>query len=882
MRSGAIGGSASWYISTMVPGLHPFEELESALARIAITPVGGTAEAMASERRGISRGVRRFLPDDGQLVLVIDQFEELFMLCADPHERELFIAGLIEALTEPRSRLRVVCTLRADFYDRPLRHPELAKLVEGSTVAVTPLAADELEAAITEPAHRAGVEFEPGLVAHIVADVVDQPGALPLLQYALTELFDRQEQGVLTLAAYEAFGGLTGALARRGEDLYTTESEREREATRRLFTRLVSLGEATEDTRRRVRRSELGGDADTQAMIDRFGEARLLSFDRDPTTREQTVEVAHEALLREWPRLRAWLDDDRDGLRLQRHITTSASAWEARARDDSELYHGARLETATHWVDEHPGELNDTERAFIDASRDQHRSIEAARVRSARRLRRAVVAMAAIAIIALVAGGIAWRQQRAATSSRRAAAAAAREANDQRDAATASATDAEQQRLISDQQRLLAQAASRDADTQRESAVATAYAAETARMAAIAPRLAKSDPTLGMLLAAEADQRGRDPATLGALQDVLAADTTLGYIRPGPANYIVQQVGFDAAGDIVTFGGIPAGNTYDEQIIIWDAHTHVKIRSIPNPRTSIPQGPEVVSISGNEAAWIDTNNDVWTADLTTGEIMPQGGAADAVGLAIDAVSHQLVVVTSTGEVQAFDDGQNSPRWTAGGDLAVPGTKAYVVFNQAGTKVYISRTLGVRVFEMTSGNEFPGVSYPTGGAPQYIAPLASDDSKVIIGSPDKAVLANLNDGTTTEVPPAVKSSDSYNFIATGGDRYAAIDFNGSVTISDATNATLVGPIELNSGRTWAAAVSPDGRTMVVGGDIGAEIIALDASTLMRATLPIPSDFKHFVAISDRLTYASNTTTDPKDFQVHTGSYWDCEPQCAQST
>ena len=178
----------------MMPGADPFEELEAALARVAGTSVGGLAELMAADRRGIGRAVKQILPDEtSELVLVIDQFEEIFTLCPDAAVRHRFAAGLVAAISEVRSRLRVVSTLRADFYDRPLRVPELAAVVEQGTVVLAPLAADELELAITEPALRAGSRFEPGLVARIVADVVDQPGALPLLQYALTELFERRE-----------------------------------------------------------------------------------------------------------------------------------------------------------------------------------------------------------------------------------------------------------------------------------------------------------------------------------------------------------------------------------------------------------------------------------------------------------------------------------------------------------------------------------------------------------------------------------------------------------------------------------------------------------------------------------------------------------------
>ena len=314
-----------------------------------------------------------------------------------------------------------------------------------------------------------------------------------------------------------------------------------------------------------------------KSAIDRFGAARLLTFDRDPTSREQTVEVAHEALICEWPRLHSWIDEDRDGLRLHRHLTTTVSGWEASGRDENELYRGARLEAAAQWMALHPVDLNEPELAFIAASEDLDRTTQAAALRSARRLRRSLVAVATIAAFALIAGGLAWGKQREATHSRRAADAAALEATQQRDAARVSATEG-------DRQRRAAERATAEASAQRKTAQQTAFTAETERMAALAPKLAKTDPTLGLLLAAEANGRdSSNPNTLGALQDVLAAENTLGYIRPGATRpgYLFQQVGYDTAGNIVTFGGTPSGSSWDEEIVVWDSVTHSRVRSFP-------------------------------------------------------------------------------------------------------------------------------------------------------------------------------------------------------------------------------------------------------------------------------------------------------------
>jgi energy-coupling factor transporter ATP-binding protein EcfA2 len=328
LRQNAIAGSKDWFIVEMTPGSHPLEELETALLRIAINPPPTLLDQLQADTRGLLRAVKRILPDDeSELLLVIDQFEELFTLVEDEAARSHLLDSLHVAVTEPESRLRVVITLRADFYDRPLLYAGFGDLLRQRMETVLPLSSEELGQAIAGPAERVGATFEMGLIPIIVSDVQEQPGTLPLMQYALTELFERRQGRRLTLDAYQASGSVFGALARRADELYTELDDAGRAATRRLFLRLVTLGEGVEDTRRRVLRSELeafgddedqrdseiqnpkstpalrAGASEIQNVIDTFGQYRLLTFDRDPVTRGPTVEVAHEALIREWDRL---------------------------------------------------------------------------------------------------------------------------------------------------------------------------------------------------------------------------------------------------------------------------------------------------------------------------------------------------------------------------------------------------------------------------------------------------------------------------------------------------------------------------------------------------------------------------------------------------
>ena len=237
---------------------------------------------------------------------MIDQFEEVFTQ-SDDKERRRFLDLLHAATSKATSRIHVLLTLRADFYDRPLLYETFGALIEGHTKLILPLSSEELRAAIVQPAERIGLQVEPALVTAILGELSAEVGALPLLQYALTEVFQRRDGRKLSLAAYEASGGVLGALARRADEVYLSLSPDAQAIAQQSFLRLVTLGEGTEDTRRRVRLAELNSlvknKADLQAVTDAYGKYRLLSFDRDIESREATLEIAHEALIREWGRL---------------------------------------------------------------------------------------------------------------------------------------------------------------------------------------------------------------------------------------------------------------------------------------------------------------------------------------------------------------------------------------------------------------------------------------------------------------------------------------------------------------------------------------------------------------------------------------------------
>jgi WD40 repeat protein len=401
-----------WEVVLMRPGARPLESLAARLVALG----GGAAmqktlDALTGDPRSLHLAASLALverPAGSRVLFVVDQFEEVFTLCHDDTERRAFFANLLYGATIPDGPSGVLLTMRADFYHRCGAYPELAQQLAASQYLVSPLQSDGLRQAIEEPARRVGLAFEPGLAATILEDVTAQPGALPLLEHALLELWERRSGGLLTLDGYRESGGVEGAIAKRADEVFDSLTPPAQELARRTFLRLTQPGEGTEDTRRRAQLAELEG-ADA---VNRLVQARLLTTSRDDEAGGEMVEVAHEALIRGWPRLRAWIDEDRAGLVVHRRLTDAAYEWERLGRDPGALYRGAPLTTALEWRKENEDELNDVEREFVDTSRQLEQ-------RSARWRRALVIALALLAVAATTAAVWAVFQTRQANTQKR-------------------------------------------------------------------------------------------------------------------------------------------------------------------------------------------------------------------------------------------------------------------------------------------------------------------------------------------------------------------------------------------------------------------------------------------------------------------------------
>ncbi|WP_328749072.1 AAA family ATPase [Streptomyces sp. NBC_00285] len=423
LEEGALLGDAEdggRTILQLVPGADPVTELTRRIPELEAVLSGADSE-MTDRPPEFASAVREAVASWDRRgaaaappVVIVDQFEEAFTLCADETARRTFVRLLHAACTpegpDAPAPALVLLGVRADFYERCLNHPELADALQHRHMVLGPLTGGELREAVTGPARAVGLELEPGLAELIVREVsADGPrgahdaGVLPLLSHALLSTWQRRKAGRLTLSGYRAAGGIQGAVAATAERAWTGLDPAARTAARLLLLRLVRLGEDTQATRRRGTRRQLAAESTdpgkTEESLEALVRARLVTLDAD------TVEITHEALLTAWPRLREWIDEDRSDHLLRQRIEEDGRSWEGSHRDSSLLYRGSRLEQARTWAKS----AGDT---FLTRS-----AVEflAASVRLRRRTvliaRGAVSALVVLAMVAVGSAVVAWQQR---------------------------------------------------------------------------------------------------------------------------------------------------------------------------------------------------------------------------------------------------------------------------------------------------------------------------------------------------------------------------------------------------------------------------------------------------------------------------------------
>ncbi len=388
IRTGEVDGTYDWEVVRMRPGPRPIHELAVRLTQRTrgTTEELATLEAALLARTSTLSDTVDLLLADGErsthLLLAVDQYEEIFTQ-AEEKDAKAFVDNLLHATTVPGGRVTAVIAMRADFLDRALDHSRaLAEAVEQSQKLLLPMGPKQLRATIELPALQARLHFDDGIVDTLVHEVEGQPGDLPLLQFILQRLWRERDGARMTWEAYRRLGTLRGAITDWAENFLNALDAEEQEVVRRLFGRLVSLGEGTADTRRRASREELEGVAPDRGgeLLDRLIAKRLL------TAAEDGVEIIHDALIREWERLRRWIDSDRERLRTQYEVAWVAFRWDRDGRHDEDLWRGGRLLRALEMHHTETLIMTPLEQEFLQASADaerraraqQRREIEAA------------------------------------------------------------------------------------------------------------------------------------------------------------------------------------------------------------------------------------------------------------------------------------------------------------------------------------------------------------------------------------------------------------------------------------------------------------------------------------------------------------------------
>ncbi|ACU75752.1 transcriptional regulator, XRE family [Catenulispora acidiphila DSM 44928] len=766
----------AWKVVLLTPGDRPLTALAQSLTNLSATSGADTVAALRTDPgtcRGLARAVTDELDGPG-LVIVVDQFEEVFTSCSDESEREAFIAALCSAarnhsvddegaIPAAAGRVQVVVGLRADFYPQVLRHSQLATALQEAQIVVAPMSREDLRRAIIEPARSAGVAFEPGLVELILTEIAPpgadpsviahDSGALPLLGHALLATWERRRHGLLTADEYRATGGIHGAVARSAEDVFTRLSPAQQSLARQLFLRLVHVADQVADTRRRVARHDLlPGSPDTeidaeglQPVLDAFVENRLITSSRD------TVEIAHEALLVAWPRLRAWIDADRAGLRVHRQLGDAAAAWRDADRDPHMLYRGVALAAAKEWADDltHRLDLYPLELDFLDRAVRAEQAERQARRRSTLRLRRLVATLTVLVAVAGLLAGYAFQQRNVAAKQQA-------EATRQRDSAISRQVAIEASKVRSTDVTLAEQ------------------------LAIAAFRISPTPDARGALLDSWSTPAATRVFTKASVVQSVAVTSDARTMATSGAGGLVQLWGLTDPGRPKPLVDLPTGHTY----------TMFSLAFSPDGRTLAVGGAQGVIRVWN------------TTDPARPVALPPpltGTTATVYSLAFSPDGRLLVAAGSDGSVRLWNMADPSRPEAIGPPLVSFGKSAQAVAFSPNGRVLAagSRDGTVRLWQVTGPTSPTELGGPLTDTAHVVYSLAfgPDGQTLAVGSSDGVVqLWNLNDPTrpTTSGQPLTGPGSWVNSLvfSPDGTRLAAADSDDQVWLWDAGTRQLV--------------------------------------------------------------------------------------------
>lgn len=827
--------SSGWPVFIMTPTAHPLEALAACLNREAqqSLQVRRLADDLEQHHESLSltlAGIASFT-DAERAVLVVDQLEELFTLCRSETEQRTFIDNLMYAASQPGGLALVLIVLRADFYAHCARFNTLRSAVSQSQEYIGPMTSDELRRAIAEPARAGHWELEPGLVELLLHDVgadvghIPEPGALPLLSHALLETWGRRRGRILTLSGYTATGGVRGAIAETAETVYYDQLEpNQRQIARQIFLRLTELGgdSSTADTRRRVSFNELVTRPEEAEQV--HGVLLALADARLITTEQETAEVAHEALIREWPTLRAWLEEDREALRLHRRLTEAAQEWDTLGQDTESLYRGLRLAQIQDWASSHPENLNLLERAFLKASQAlaeeevlarealRQRELQAAQqlaeaerqraedqVHTNQRLqRRAIGLVMALAVAGTLALTALLFWQRAAQANHMANA------------------------------RELAAAAVSNLQVDPERSVLLAlHALEEAPILEARNALHQAIPALHIIKTVPAhtggavdvvySPDGRLIATMGIHGDVRLWDAATGE----PIGNLIAAV--DDFGNSMAFS--PDGRTlavsFNTYVQLFDAHSGALTGTITGEGLvseigyNLGVGQICFSPDGRRLALanLDIATQVWDLESLQLVMSTQGGDFANIAIACSPDGTFLANAGQAGVVRVYDahDGTLVYQFDLGGFIHS------LSFSPDGARLVAGSEDGrVKVWDMATGDVLVKLPRISG---MYDIAFLADGAFVTAGQDGTA---RVWDSLSGEELLTLAGPTSTIIGVAGsplGGRIATSAYDGSLRIWDATHGRELATIQAHDEVIWNVAYSPDGRQIASTGADG---------------------------------------------------------------
>jgi WD40 repeat protein/DNA-binding SARP family transcriptional activator len=830
LAAGALPGSDGWVTIEMRPGSRPTWELARAALR-------GADPGEADVADLLQRMVFGEQPEP-RVVLVVDQMEELWTVCTDAADRKAFLDAITDLIEgPPRSTVVVAC--RADHVPRLAEHESLGRALADSTLVVGAMSAAELRRSIERPARRAGLLLDDELVDALVDDAEDEPGSLPLLSTALLELWEQSEGRRLTLAQYTATGGLRGAVARLAEGTYATFDDRQMQAVRVLMLRLAGSETGSSVTRRRVTLAELADLPDPQvaAVVEPLVRARMLSV------QGEHVEVAHEALYREWPRLRGWLDEHRTLRATQQRLAAAALEWDEGGRERTELWRGSRLAAGLEVAVSAPGQVTTVERVFLAAGEAQAQAEQreaeqqaAAAATQNRRLRGLLAGAVVLLAAAVLAGTLAARAE--ATAEREARVATAR----QLAASSLAALDVDPELGV-----LLALSAVRT--TREADGIVLREAREALHQSVNASRVVATYPGVGGLVDWSPD--GSVFVTEGpegtGLVDVRDPDT-------GESIRAWQGHDIDVNDVIIGEDGTLATAGDDGAVIAWDVASGTEIGRLSGPPGPV-WSPSLSADGSLMAAQWANERTVRVGEVRTGRTVLTVGSPDSVGaarlspdgtrlaaaLADESGVRIAVLGVPSGDELVRLDGppfvrsQATLKWSPDGRwIAAPG--------DGQLRIWDARSGALRWSVLAQDRYIPGMDW------------SADSSRVATASHDGTVRVwSLDGGSITELPSlsSLATKDGLVGAAFGpdGDALLAGDLNvEAVTLFD---LSLAGTAEWMAARTAAdlvtAAFLPGDRAIVASGQDSAAVVLDRASGQVERTLGT-GGVAHFIEVS----------------------------------